>query len=381
MRNLLPLLLCVPLAACEFESEGGDTDGGISACNATKGQGTWTSPTGSATASSSAALATLSVPAGLSTNFTSDGGTLKLTVHPLDADGNLLYTGLQASNFTLGDALTIGKMGSLTTSTISATGTIGELETGEAKGEGRSVVLLFDSSGSNGSTDPDRMRVSAGKEFVKRMSSGTTFAVMDFGVNDDWFSNVVSSCFDKSRFLLDFTTDKAAVQAAIDRVTASGGTPLYGALGDAVELVEGISKQGATNADVVLFTDGQAGDYSADTSRSIISRAKAVHARLHSIALSSEKADAVDIRHLQHLSNETGGVSVTVAEASDLLDEFGQVADVTNSELDINLQVQIQPATPLAAGIYTVRGSLSATINDATATAPFAVNVEVADGK
>jgi hypothetical protein len=321
------------------------------------------------------------VPAGLSTNFTSDGGTLKLTVHPLDADGNLIYTGLQASNFTLGDALTIGKMGSLTTSTISATGTIGELETGEIKGEGRSVVLLFDSSGSNSSTDPDRMRVSAGKEFVKRMSNGTTFSVMDFGVNDDWFSTVISSCFDKSRFLLDFTTDKAAVQAAIDRVTASGGTPLYGALGDAVELVEGISKQGATNADVVLFTDGQAGDYSADASRSIISRAKAVHARLHSIALSSEKADAVDIRHLQHLSNETGGVSVAVAEASDLIDEFGQVADVTNSELDINLQVQIQPASPLAAGIYTVRGSLSATINDATATAPFAVNVEVADGK
>ncbi len=379
MKKLFWLLACLPLAACEFESEGGDTDGGISACPATKGEGTWTNPQGTANVAGDqkAELAKLNVPAGLSTNFTEQGGTLSLTVQLEDANGNLLYEGLKSSDFSLDGELSIQKLGSLTSGGTTATGEIGELRIGEPKGDGASVILVFDSSASNTSTDPKRLRVTAGQKFVSDMPEGTLFAAMDFGVSSSWTNSIVSSCFKASRYLIDFTTDKDAVKLAIERVTAAGGTPLYKALNDAVKLVEGITTQGATEADIIVFTDGEASDYQESDAKALIARANKVNARLHSVALSTKDEDSVDLQHLQTLAAKTGGISLAVAKAEELQNQFDHVASVTTSPLDIALDVSVSTESPLPKGLYNVQGKLQATFNGATASSNFTTSVEV----
>lgn len=81
-------------------------------------------------------------------------------------------------------------------------------------------ALDLDSSGSMSGNDPGALRKEAAKEFIDQLGAQDQVGVFDFGAGR-------TMEFSQTRLLSDFTADKAAAKAAVDRVQASGGTPMF----------------------------------------------------------------------------------------------------------------------------------------------------------
>ncbi|MBU0551948.1 VWA domain-containing protein [Myxococcota bacterium] len=382
----LPLALLALTALIGCGPVGGDTEPGVSACPALAGEGAWRAPTSSAVGDDSGGpVKALEVLSGLSVDFKPTGGHLTLSVKLEDKDGALLFQGLKADDFQLDGDLLIQPQNALAAQPKPADRVqVTDVSSSEPRGEGVSVALVFDSSGSTSGTDPDRRRVDAAKAFVEDLHAGAMVAVLDFGVAEGLFDEQVSDCFEACRFLLDFTADIGEIEAAIDRVTAAGGTPLYAAMKDSMDLVDGARKQGAKSVDVVVFTDGQAGDYDKAKADKIISRAKKAGTRLHTVALSTVNSHEddqakVDLRNLQRLSAETNGLSLTSKEADTLISQFKQAARATNASVMVSVVLEARLNQGLSPGLYVAMGTLKSTANRGSATAPFSFTFEIAD--
>ena len=384
----LPLCLSLGLVACM--PIGGDAEEGVGACDATQGDGTWSARTSEnvTLVDRGETLASLKVLGGLAeSGFTSEGGRIQLQLRLDDASGNAIYEGLSTDSFSVEtSSLSFQLASSLVAGTaqpINEASVVG-LDVTPPEGELPSVILLFDSSGSTARTDKDRLRVTAAKAFVQVLPSASTVAVMDFGVAKDLFDSVVSDCFEVSRFLLDFTTDREEITTSIDRVTAAGGTPLYGALRDALLLAEGAKRQGAGVIDVVVFTDGQAGDYSKGDADGVIRRATAASLKFHTVALAiAEDEDEedddrqIDFANLQRLSSETNGVAVTASGPNELKGHFEGIASSTSNEPQLRLALLVSPESPLTVGAWTLNGTLNAQYGGEAVSAPFTITFEV----
>lgn len=363
---------------------GGDAEEGVSACEATQGNGTWSQQNGDAVKDGGGAVNELNVLGGLSQEgFNKSGGVIELQVQLKDTDDLPVYDGLTANefsvesaNFTFEPASTFvasngKKIDSITVQDVSVT-VPSELPP--------SVVLVFDSSGSTAATDPDRLRVKAAKSFVNQLPEASSVAVLDFGVAKDLFDQVISKCFEVSRFLLDFSTDRDEIKASISRVTSAGGTPLYAAIGDALKLVEGAKELGAEQVDIIVFTDGVAGDYEKSTASKIIKRANRNEAIIHTVALSiddGEPENAVDIANLQRLSRDTNGISVTASKASELEDHFAGLAGGTASAAQVRVDLKVSPKESLSSGPWRLKGKLGVEYRGGSASVDVDIVIEV----
>jgi hypothetical protein len=382
----LPLCLSIGLSSCM--PIGGDAEEGVGACDATQGDGTWSARTSESVTlvDRGETLASLKVLGGLAeSGFSSEGGRIQLQLRLDDASGNAIYEGLSVDTFSVEtSSLSFELASSFVAGAAQPVdeASVDGLEVTPPEGDLPSVVLLFDSSGSTARTDKERLRVTAAKAFVQVLPSDSTVAVMDFGVAKDLFDSVVSDCFEVSRFLLDFTTDREEITSSIDRVTAAGGTPLYGALRDALLLAEGAKRQGAGVIDVVVFTDGQAGDYSKGDADGVIRRAKAASLKLHTVALSIIDEDddddrQIDFANLQRLSSETNGVAVTASGPNELKGHFEGIASSTSNEPQLRLALLVSPESPLTVGAWTLNGTLNAQHGGEAVSAPFTITFEV----
>ena len=363
---------------------GGDAEEGVSACEATQGNGTWTQQNGAAVKDAGGAVNDLKILGGLTeVNFGANGGIIELQVQLKDAETLPVYDGLMVehfsvtgSDFTFEPASTFVASGSKELSGVS----VHDVKVTPPSEQPPSVILLFDSSGSTAGTDPDRIRVKAAKNFVQKLPEGSSIAVMDFGVAKDLLDEVVSDCFEVSRFLLDFSADRDEVKSSVERVTAAGGTPLYAAVRDALKLVEGAKQLGAEQVDIVVFTDGQAGDYSKSVSKNIIKRANNNDSIIHTVALSvddGDKENAVDIANLQRLSGGTNGIAVTASKAKQLEQHFENLAGGTASAAQVRVDLKVEPRTNLSVGPWRIKGLLNVEYRGGMASAEIDVVIEV----
>jgi Mg-chelatase subunit ChlD len=391
LKKMLILLPILALLACGHV--GGDVDPGITACEALEGSSTWNPLTYEGESiDSKDPISSLSVVGGLAQGFSSSGGKLKLNVQLKDQAGNYIFNGLSASDFELSASLEIKAASSFVNLTADVqSAKVSQIETASAlvamptEGglPGANIIMLYDSSGSTASTDPDRARVSAGKKFVDQLNYAAQVVVMDFGVVKDGslFDKVVSDCFGECRFLNDFSTNHDLIKTSIARVTSAGGTPLYAAIDDSIKLMKAVQKEGAKRFDLLIFTDGQAIDYSKSHASEIIEQAKSLNARIHTIALQEDKEDVnaenqIDIENLQRLSEQTNGTSLTTTNASSLSDEFEQVAQATNAVGSVYVVLDIQ-TDGLKSGLYTAKGNLKSSANGGRADDDFEVTFQV----
>lgn len=116
----------------------------------------------------------------------------------------------------------------------------------------------------------------------------------------------------------DFTTDKAALKAALQTLNANGGTPLYDATYEAVTLLA----QRSGNRHAVVITDG-ADTQSSRTVDDVIPYARANRVRLYTIAFNIALADQ---KPMERMALETGGSFFVVERPSELAAVYERIA-------------------------------------------------------
>lgn len=365
-------LLC---AGCG--SIGGDDDGGLSAVEILAGGGSWQpSSEGSAAQASLNAVASMQVQGGAGDSFSGSNGTLTLNLELLDAQGRPIGGDLVPENFTvrLADTQIVSVMGSAPIGVTVVDVEVTEVSVKPPTVAGLTGALLFDSSGSTATTDRDRRREDAAVAFVEGMPAGTQLTVLDFGVSRGGIfgPRVVSPGLNNSRLLSDFSSDAANLIEAIARVTSSGGTPMYGALGDALKILESVHDRGAQDLFLIVFTDGEAGDYSSARASSVIDRANAMAMPIHTVALTGGDAeDQVDLAKLQRLSSSTQGLSLTAFEPAELVRHFQRLTGAVESRVSVRVDLKFSGSVPK--GTYRVTGILDASVYGGSASAPFDV--------
>ncbi len=116
----------------------------------------------------------------------------------------------------------------------------------------------------------------------------------------------------------DFTTDKAALKAALQTLNANGGTPLYDATYEAVTLLAARSG----NRHAVVITDG-ADTQSSRSVDDVIPYARANRVRLYTIAFNIALADQ---KPMERMALETGGSFFVVERPSELAAVYERIA-------------------------------------------------------
>ena len=295
-------------------------------------------------------------------NFTTDGGDFVLTVSPRDADGILITEGVTEESFQFVNVrATRADNPSLAIPATTAEVTDVLIENAK-DGESVTLVLDFDSSGSMASNDRNRLRVTAGKRILQFLGPDDRVAIMDFGVGR-------TAGLQASRLLQDFTSDIALLEAAIDRVVASGGTPLYNSILDALTLLA--NDAGSTPA-VVVLTDGEDNGNSA-TPDDVVNRSTALNQiPVCTVGL----GNGVGIPPLQAIARETG---CTFAQATDAFALDRVFEQITRSLLEGRVIVSGigRFETPLQVGSYIISGILRTTLDEVMADTPFQFPVEI----
>ena len=187
--------------------------------------------------------------------FTLSGGIFRVAVSPRDQNGNVLTGDFGIENFRFANitvALASNPSAPITDGTAEAT----EVKVIEASSEEPlTLVFSIDSTGSMRDNDSNRLRVDAGKALVDQLEAQDRVAITDFAFT---FPNDANPPRDDglrvSRLLQSFTEDKGLLQAAIDLVIDNGGgTPLYGAVLDGLDLLE---QEAGPNPALIILTDG-----------------------------------------------------------------------------------------------------------------------------
>lgn len=165
-----------------------------------------------------------------------------------------------------------------------------------------SVIEVLDNSGSIFAVLPKV--VEAAGRLIDSLGASDEAAVLAFGRS--------------ITLAQDFTTDKAALKAALQTLTANGGTPLYDATYEAVSLLS--SRIG--NRHAVVITDG-ADTQSSRTVDDVIPFARASRVRLYTIAFNIALADQ---KPMERMALETGGSFFVVERPSELASVYERIA-------------------------------------------------------
>jgi len=176
---------------------------------------------------------------------------------------------------------------------------------------GVQVVLIIDVSGSTGGAAHAAAQAAA-KQFVDSLPQHVQIELISFG--------------DTATVRQDFTTNKGAIDSAIDALTVSGNTALY----DAVVLgAHELSRQQSGQHNIVLFTDG-------DDTRSKASLTDAENAIRDANAPTTGvllKTSSVNGSALQAITNTVkGGRFLQVTDRAQLASSFQQASQSIASQ-------------------------------------------------
>jgi Mg-chelatase subunit ChlD len=223
------------------------------------------------------------------------------------------------------------------------------------------AVLDLDQSGSMRETDPERKRVDAAQDFIGRIKEQDRLAIMAFLGRDENFRNSV--------LLQDFTSDKTALNAAVEEVGQQTTTPIWDSVLDTLELHErDIASEQGGNASrvVVLFTDGKRNGGAADFSDAL-SEARGSGIKFFTIGLGAGPEE-IDMSELQELAEETGGTFANVDSADELDTLFTKVFNAIRASGVITLTLSpVPPAGTL------VQGTVTFEVSGETFKLPYAV--------
>jgi len=189
---------------------------------------------------------------------------------------------------------------------------IDSVKSSESAGESISVCLVIDSSGSmdEGSGSDLEAAIAAAKMFVDKMASNDEAAVIDF-------SGYVT-------LLQDFTGNQGKLKSAIDSVDPGGGTALWDAVVEAIDLTSSQSGQRA----VVALTDGEDTD-SWNSLSDAISAGNAAGVPVYTIGLGVDSGTEDDLISLSNGTNagKNGSGYFAAPDSSDLQNLYDLISD------------------------------------------------------
>jgi VWFA-related protein len=134
------------------------------------------------------------------------------------------------------------------------------------------------------------------------------------------------------QLLTPWTSEPAAVRAALDALRPSGGTAIYDTVLRALPLV---GTRPRDRAALVLISDGA--DTASDTSlREVRSALLRTDAFIYAIAIDSPDRQAINTRvnpeSLAEITNQTGGRTEVVHDTTDLAEATSRIAEELNSQ-------------------------------------------------
>lgn len=222
-------------------------------------------------------------------------------------------------------------------------------------GTASGAILLIDASNSMKGA-PIKGAMAAARAFLPQRRADLPVAVVVFGPDDN--------------VLTDFTTDKAALSAAVAGTPPlAEGTHIYDALIRVASLAE---VQALGRATVVLLSDGT--DVGSEASRSDALQAlDAANIRVISVGLSSPQYDP---ETLESLARRTGGTYVKTATPAELKPVFQEIGQQLSSEYEVTYRSLLPPeqkATVVArvAGYAPARAAYTTPTLDLTARGSF----------
>ncbi|MCF3108604.1 VWA domain-containing protein [Niabella sp. CC-SYL272] len=169
-----------------------------------------------------------------------------------------------------------------------------------------SSIMLMDQSGSTGSTDPDDLRIDAGKIFCRNMGQEHESWVW-------WFSD------DYKAVGTGFKSDTTVLVKDVESVRnlGKGGTNLYGAQYAATDA---LIKSGTKPTKALLtFTDGE-DNRGVKTSAQVEAFAKGNQVRLYNVGLGASSDE-----YLYDQAVATGGAFMYAKDAQQLISMFGNL--------------------------------------------------------
>ncbi len=174
------------------------------------------------------------------------------------------------------------------------------------------VAFVIDSSGSMTSNDKNNIRKNVTKDFINKLSSSDRGAVIDF----DSYSTVYS----------DFTSDKAVLSSAVDRINSSGGTDLSKGIQAAINLFVSPSYVNSGRLKIIIMlTDGD-GSYNTNLTQT----AKNNGIIIYTVGL----GNAVSVSRLSEMSEGTGGNYYPASDAEKLYGIFDEIAEEADLKKD-----------------------------------------------
>ena len=286
------------------------------------------------------------VSGGYATSVSANRVNFKISVTPLDANGNLISGGVTKDNFYFKDVTVTsvdysGNEAYYTSATVTVTG-IGEVKNFSTTGR-MIVALLIDSSGSMSDNDPDNKRVDAAKSFINNIGPNDLVAIYDFG-----------SCEADVRLLQDFTSDKNKLNDALENIEACDGTPMYEAMVSAATHMKHFKLTQGKKDDhyvMILLTDGEAN--SKDLYHQAITEITSIPAPVFTVGL----GEGVNVTDLTNIAQATGGSYLQANQADQLIQILSnQSVAASKGYVVVNGRGEMLDA--LEWGVYKIRGKL-----------------------
>lgn len=181
--------------------------------------------------------------------------------------------------------------------------------------ESLDIAFVIDSSGSMSGSDGAGLRKTLTKEFIAKLGEKDRAAIIDF---------------DRSTYVYsDFTSDKDALTAAVDRIDSSGGTIIYYGIQTALECFANIATADDSDKLKVMFvlTDGQDdyGGYGVAEYTAIAADAASKGIQIYTVGLGS----GVDSNLLSKIAETAGGKYYFASASTDLTEGFGTLVEET----------------------------------------------------
>lgn len=240
-------------------------------------------------------------------------GRFRLNLLALDDENNVIDLGDDQVTMIL-DSVTAGKLAY--TITVVDVSYVRPSVSGKIK-----VALLLDSSGSMDWNDPNYLRVSASRDFIRLLLSNNSShkaGVFDFASDAYGYDNNGDGIDDYYlRVLQDFVyvSDTVHLFQALDSVTAWGGTPLYLSLWHLLDYVHARVESGYGHA-ILVLTDGEDNESYDITSDSVIAKAQNYQIPIYAIGLGD--TSYIDFTEMRRIASSTGGVFANAFDADGL---------------------------------------------------------------
>jgi tight adherence protein B len=203
------------------------------------------------------------------------------------------------------------------------------------QGEVVDVVLAVDTSGSM-EGDPLEAAVDAASSFVSAVPDNVRLGVVTFS--------------DEAKVAQRVTSDRDAVQEAIDGLEATGETSLYDGVTQAVSLLSDTNQ-----GNIVLLSDGS-DTVSDDSLAQAISAAKKAKATIYSVGLQSEETDEAA---LQQMAQATGG-TFAPAESADLTAVYADLAKTLKGQYFITYPSTVESGDEISLVVSDASGESTA---------------------